>query len=124
MRESDRGRGAAEGKIAQDILIVDDTLANLQLLEDILSRAGYEVRLATDGVLALRSAQAKQPDLILLDIRMPGMDGYEVCRRLKADEASSSIPIIFISMLEDELDKVKGFQAGGVDYITKPFNPE
>ena len=106
------------------ILVVDDTTANLQYLTNILTKQGYIVHPASDGELALRFVQSILPDIILLDIKMPGMDGYEVCRRLKTDERTSSIPIIFISILEDERDKVKGFQAGGVDYITKPFQPE
>ena len=106
------------------ILVVDDTTANLQLLTKILTEQGYTVYPASDGVLALRFVESTLPDLILLDIKMPGMDGYEVCRRLKADERTRSLPIIFISALENECDKVKGFQAGAVDYITKPFQPE
>jgi len=108
----------------EDILIVDDAKANLQLLSDILSDAGYKVRPASYGELALRSVKAKLPDLILLDIKMPGMDGFEVCRQLKADEKTCSIPIIFISVLEDERSKIKGFQAGAVDYVNKPFYSE
>ncbi len=106
------------------ILVVDDTTANLQLLTNVLTEHGYTVHPASDGELALRFVRSILPDIILLDIRMPGMDGYDVCRRLKADERTRSIPIIFISILEDERDKVKGFQAGAVDYITKPFQPE
>jgi len=107
-----------------EILIVDDTKANLQLLSDILSDAGYKVRLASNGELALRSVKAKLPNLILLDIKMPGMDGLEVCRQLKADEKTCAIPVIFISVLKDEASKTKGFQAGAVDFITKPFYSE
>ena len=106
------------------ILVVDDTAANRQLLTDLLTAHGYTVYPASDGELALEFVQSTLPDLILLDIRMPGMDGYEVCRRLKADERTRLIPLIFISILEDEGDKVKGFQAGAVDYITKPFQAE
>jgi PAS domain S-box-containing protein len=106
------------------ILVVDDTSANLQLLTNLLTGQGYGVHPASDGELALRFVQSILPDLILLDIKMPGMDGFEVCRRLKADQRTASIPIIFISILEDEGDKVKGFQAGAVDYITKPLQPE
>lgn len=106
------------------ILIVDDTTANLQLLTNLLTEHGYRVHPASDGELALEFVQSILPDLVLLDIRMPGMDGYEVCRRLKDDERTRSIPIIFISILEDERDKVKGFQEGAVDYITKPFQAE
>ncbi len=106
------------------ILVVDDTAANLRLLTDLLTEQGYTVHPASDGKLALKFVQSTLPDIILLDIRMPGLDGYEVCRRLKAEVRTRSIPVIFISILEDERDKVKGFQAGGVDYITKPFQPE
>jgi PAS domain S-box-containing protein len=106
------------------ILVVDDATANLQLLTNLLTEHGYTVYPASDGELALEFVRSTLPDLILLDIRMPGMDGYEVCRRLKADERTRSIPVIFISILEDERDKVKGFQAGAVDYITKPFQAE
>src|SRR5512136_1942388 len=106
------------------ILVVDDTAANRQLLTNLLTEHGYTVYPASDGELAMEFIRTTLPDLILLDIRMPGMDGYEVCRRLKAHERTRSIPIIFISILEDEREKVKGFQAGAVDYITKPFQPE
>ncbi|MEW6261714.1 MAG: PAS domain S-box protein [Thermodesulfobacteriota bacterium] len=106
------------------ILVVDDSTANLQLLTNLLTEHGYTVHPASDGELALEFTRSVLPDLILLDIRMPGMDGFEVCRRLKADERTRSIPIIFISILEDERDKVKGFLEGAVDYVTKPFQPE
>src|SRR5512135_3528274 len=108
----------------EDILVVDDTPANLRLLSDLLTQQGYRVRPATDGALALKSAAAKIPDLILLDVNMPGMDGYEVCRRLKADEKNSRIPVIFISAFGDTRQKVTGFEAGGLDFITKPFEAE
>ena len=107
-----------------DILIVDDTQSDLKLLTDILRKAGYTVRPASDGELALRSVQARLPELILLDIKMPGMDGYEVCRRLKDSEDTRDIPVIFISVKTSPIDKVKAFALGGVDYITKPFEPE
>ena len=106
------------------ILVVDDTPTNLQLLMKLLTSHGYTVYPASDGELALEFIESTLPDLILLDIRLPGIDGYEVCRRLKADERTCSIPIIFISALESGRDKVKGFQVGAVDYITKPFQPE
>ncbi len=108
----------------QEILVVDDTPASLQLLTGILTGHGYRVRPASAGHLALRSVAAEAPGLILLDVKMPDMDGYEVCRRLKADEHSRKIPVIFISALGETTEKVEGFKAGGVDYITKPFNPE
>lgn len=103
------------------ILVIDDMPANLQMLNDMLSNAGYIVRSATSGKQGLDSAQAEYPDLILLDICMPGIDGYEVCRQLKSDPDTQNIPVIFISGLIDHEDKIKGFQVGGVDYITKPF---
>ena len=108
----------------EEILVVDDTPASLRLLTELLTQHGYRVRPADDGALALKSVAAKTPDLILLDVSMPGMDGYEVCRRLKADEKSSRIPVIFISAFGDTRQKVTGFEAGGIDYITKPFEAE
>jgi signal transduction histidine kinase/CheY-like chemotaxis protein len=108
--------------IAQDdILVVDDTPANLQLLSHLLTQHGYKVRAVLSGAQALTAARAALPDLIMLDIRMPEMDGYQVCERLKADERTRDVPILFISALSESEDKVKGFQVGGVDYITKPF---
>ncbi|MCL1471915.1 GGDEF domain-containing response regulator [Argonema antarcticum] len=108
----------------KDILIVDDTPANLRFLAKILTVQGYNVRKALNGQIALTSCQMILPDLILLDIMMPDMDGYEVCLRLKADEQTCKIPVIFISALSDVFDKVKGFKVGGIDYITKPFQFE
>src|SRR5208283_2671110 len=102
----------------EEILVVDDTPASLRLLTELLTQHRYRVRPADDGSLALKSVAAKTPDLILLDVNMPGMDGYEVCRRLKADEKSSRIPVIFISAFGDTRQKVTGFEAGGTDYIT------
>jgi PleD family two-component response regulator len=107
-----------------DILIVDDTPANLHLLSKMLAEQGYRVRPVPDGSLALAATQAEAPDLILLDIRMPEMDGYQVCEHLKGDAETRNIPIIFISALDATQDKVKAFTAGGVDYITKPFQCE
>ena len=107
-----------------DILIVDDTPANLNVLSAILGKRGYRVRPAINGALALKAAQKAAPDLILLDVQMPGLDGYEVCRQLKGDAQTRDIPVIFISALDDVLDKVEAFQVGGVDYITKPFQIE
>lgn len=104
------------------ILIVDDTLENLQLLAQILRETGYQVRPASNGDIALRSVAAKPPDLILLDVKMPDMDGYEVCRRLKAQDFSKKIPVIFISALNELDSRVKGFNVGGVDFIAKPFD--
>jgi PAS domain S-box-containing protein len=122
---ADRGREQSMTRKRFDkILVIDDSSANLQLLMNHLTGQGYTVYPASDGELALEFVQSTLPDLIMLDIRMPGMDGYEVCRRLQADKRTRPIPIVFLSALEDEQDKVKGFQAGGVDYITKPFQPE
>lgn len=107
-----------------DILIVDDTPQNLRLLSQMLTKQGYQIRAALNGPRALAAVQATPPDLILLDIMMPEMDGYEVCKRLKADEHTCNIPILFISALNETEDKVKGFAAGALDYITKPFQLE
>jgi light-regulated signal transduction histidine kinase (bacteriophytochrome) len=104
-----------------DILIVDDTPDNLRVLSAMLTNRGYEVRKALNGQRAIASVKSEPPDLILLDIKMPEMDGYEVCKQLKASPQTSEVPIIFISALDDALDKVKAFAAGGVDYVTKPF---
>ncbi|MBN1992759.1 MAG: hybrid sensor histidine kinase/response regulator [Anaerolineae bacterium] len=107
-----------------NILVVDDTRANLQLLAGILAQRGYKVRPATNGRMALAAAQAEPPDLILLDIMMPEMDGFEVCHHLKADDRTRDIPVIFISAISEALDKATAFSVGGVDYITKPFQAE
>ena len=107
-----------------NILVVDDTPANLRLLHEILTGHGYVVRPVPSGKLAISSAKAEIPDLILLDIRMPDMSGYDVCEQLKADKQIRDVPVIFISALHDVFDKIKAFELGGVDYITKPFQPE
>jgi len=107
-----------------NILVVDDTPANLRLLAGILNGNGYKVRPVPNGELALSAAKGMPPDLILLDIMMPEMNGYEVCEKIKADERTRDIPVIFISAINDVLDKVKAFAVGGVDYITKPFQME
>ena len=106
------------------ILIVDDNPNNLQVLGDLLGHAGYKVRPALSGEIALRAVQLSPPDLILLDVRMPGLNGYETCQRLQADVHSREIPVIFISAMQAPEDKLAGFQAGGVDYVTKPFQAE
>jgi len=103
------------------ILLVDDMPDNLQVLSDILIREGFVVRPVTSGAMAFRTMEAALPRLILADIKMPGMDGYEFCRLLKAAPATREIPVIFISALGETRDKVRAFEAGGVDYITKPF---
>ncbi len=109
---------------AASVLIVDDNSNNLRVLSGMLEQAGYRVRPALNGTTALRSMQAALPDIVLLDIRMPEMDGYEVCRRMKADPATAAIPVIFISALHEADDKVTAFQVGGADYIVKPFQIE
>ncbi len=107
-----------------NILIVDDTPNNLRLLSSMLTKQGYEVRSAISGSVALMAIRTVPLDLILLDINMPKMNGYEVCQQLKADEQTRDIPVIFLSALGEPLDKVQAFQVGGVDYITKPFQVE
>ncbi len=106
------------------VLIVDDNPNNLQVLMALLEQAGYKVRPALSGEIALRAVEVSLPDLILLDVRMPGIDGYETCKRLRANEKSRDIPVIFISAMNDMEDKLQGFRAGGVDYIAKPFQTE
>jgi diguanylate cyclase (GGDEF)-like protein len=107
-----------------NILLVDDTVDNLRVLSASLIKQGYQVRCAKNGAMALIAAKKEPPQLILLDIKMPEMDGYEVCKRLKNDDLTSNIPIIFLSALDDVFDKVKAFTVGGVDYIVKPFQIE
>lgn len=109
---------------SSNILIVDDNPNNLQVLASILTTTGFKVRPALSGELALRAMETLVPDLILLDIRMPGMDGYETCRQLKAREATQNIPVFFISALHEVEDKLHAFRVGAVDYITKPFQAE
>ena len=109
---------------AASVLIVDDVPENLKRLAELLGRRGYKVRPAQSGEMALKSAVAAPPDIILLDVRMPGMDGFEVCRRLKSDPLLRDIPVIFVSALDETVDKVNGFTVGGVDYVTKPFQQD
>jgi PleD family two-component response regulator len=107
--------------LQSNILIIDDTPDNLRLLSQMLTKCGYKVRAVLSGAYALAAVQAAPPDLILLDIMMPQMDGYEVCRHLKTNEQTQDIPVLFISALDQTENKLKAFTAGGVDYITKPF---
>lgn len=106
------------------ILIVDDNIRNLQILANILRDHNYKVAMVKDGMKALKFIKKKTPDLILLDVMMPKMDGFEVCRHLKTSSDTKNIPIIFISALHETEDKIKAFESGGVDYITKPFHKE
>lgn len=104
-----------------DLLVVDDTPNNLRLLLSALGKAGYDVRCVTSGAQALKVVRFDPPDLILLDIKMPQLDGYEVCHRLKSDPQTCKIPVIFLSALDEAIDKVKAFEVGGADYVAKPF---
>lgn len=106
------------------ILIVDDVPENLAVAHDALDTAGYTVRVATSGIAALESARRQPPDLILLDAVMPGLDGFDTCRRLKADLSTRQIPVVFMTGLTDSEHVVLGFQAGGIDYVTKPIRPQ
>lgn len=108
----------------KSILIIDDLQENLRLLVTLLQKEGYRVRPTRDGLRGLATAQAELPDLILLDIKMPGLNGIEVCQQLKADERTRHIPVIFLSALADTKDKIRGFQAGAVDYVTKPIEED
>jgi putative two-component system response regulator len=107
-----------------NILIVDDTAENLTLLTHMLKDCGYQARPVPNGRLALQAARSERPDIVLLDLTMPEMDGFEVCRQLKADDGLKDIPILFISALSETSEKLKAFEVGGIDYITKPFQFE
>ena len=117
-------RDFSEVNAKGEVLIVEDTPASLKLLSDLLGGAGYAVRQAPNGELALWTAQARPPELILLDVRMPGLDGFEVCRRLKEIPSLRQVPVIFLSAQYDTDDKVRGFALGAVDFIAKPFQAE
>jgi len=108
----------------QTILVVDDTPTNIQVLFDLLNASGYRVAIAKSGESALKRLQTSVPDLILLDVMMPGIDGFETCRQIKANEHTCDVPVIFMTALSDTLDKVKGLKLGAVDYITKPIQHE
>lgn len=116
--------GMTQPTARSSVLIVDDLPNNVRLLSIMLTEKGYQVRKAINGQMALNTVRSLIPDLILLDINMPDLNGYQVCEQLKADEKTREIPVIFISALDDVLDKVKAFQVGGVDYISKPFQGE
>ncbi|MEM6751676.1 MAG: response regulator [Cyanobacteria bacterium P01_C01_bin.38] len=107
-----------------DILIVDDEPDNLRLLSTILQSQGYKVRQAVNAAIALKTVELQQPNLILLDILMPEVDGYQLCQQLKQNEKTKEIPVIFLSALARGLDRKKGFRAGAIDYLTKPFELE
>ena len=113
--------GDATRKDTASVLMIDDNPVNLQVLTSMLKQSGWRPRPVTSGRLGLQAARNEAPDLVLLDVNMPDMDGYEVCEQLKADPRLADIPVIFVSALGETVDKVRGFQVGGVDYITKPF---
>jgi diguanylate cyclase (GGDEF)-like protein len=110
--------------VSGEIFLVDDNPANLELLSNLLRGHGFRVRMVNDGRRALEMIRARLPELVLLDITMPGLDGYAVCRELKADPATAALPVLFVSALDEPLDKVKAFGAGGVDFVSKPFQAE
>ena len=112
-----------ETAVTDFVLIVDDVPENLSMLHDALDESGYAVLVATDGESALQSARRSMPSIILLDALMPGMDGFEVCRRLKADLATQHIPVVFMTGLTDSEHVVSAFEAGGSDYVAKPARP-
>ena len=109
---------------AATVHVVDDIAANRKLLRETLEPQGYEVLVAPDGETGLKVAEQARPDLILLDVMMPGWNGFETCRRLKQSETTRPIPVVFITAMGETKSMVEGFQAGGVDYITKPFQAE
>jgi DNA-binding response OmpR family regulator len=104
------------------ILVVDDDPITVELLTGVLEHYGYIVRVAYDGLEALAKIEVEKPDLVLLNVMMPGMDGYEVCRRIKADPATAHIPVILVTGLADDASRVRGFEAGADDFINKPFH--
>ena len=115
---------SGEEETLPSILLVDDTPTNLEILVDYFADSGFDVSVATNGEKALKQIEANPPDLILLDVMMPGIDGFETCRRIKANEKIHDIPVIFMTALSETADKLKGFQAGAVDYVTKPLQQE
>src|SRR5690242_4731841 len=114
----------SEAAAQRSILVVDDTPANIGFLLETLSQAGYRVRVAPDGESALEQAQYAVPDLVLLDVMMPGIDGFETCRRMRRLPRLEQTPVIFMTALSDAQDKVRAFEAGANDYVTKPFQQE
>lgn len=123
-RDIDSMNGLQQHKSYADVLIIDDSRDNLAVLDQLLTAQGYEVRVACDGAAGIRAARVQAPDLILLDVRLPYADGFAVCSEFKASDSLQDIPVIFISAVHDIVDKVKAFEVGGVDYITKPFRAE
>ena len=113
-----------ENKVKDTILITDDDINSLNVIIELLDKSGYKTIVATNGFAAIEKAMAASPDLILLDVMMPGMDGFETCWKLKENEELKNIPVIFISAFSETVNKIKGFKSGGVDFITKPFQNE
>ncbi len=107
-----------------EILIVDDNPENLRVLSAVLEEEGYQVRAATNGRQALETIEASQPDLLLLDVHLPEMNGLEVCRTIRRDPRHDQMPVLFLSALGDSFNKLQGFHAGGIDYMTKPFDAD
>lgn len=107
-----------------EILIVDDNPENLRVLSAVLEREGYAVRAATSGTQALQTVEASEPDLLLLDVHLPEMNGLDVCRRIRQNSVHDKLPIVFLSALGDSFNKLQGFEAGGNDYMTKPFDAD
>ncbi|MBI1878383.1 MAG: response regulator, partial [Chloroflexi bacterium] len=125
--EAEKGLGENLAELnfqASTILVIDDQIAALGAILEYLADCGFDILVAEDGESGLERARYAQPDLILLDVMMPGLDGFETCRRLKADDSTHQIPVIFMTSLAETADKVSGFEVGGVDYITKPFQME
>jgi len=123
-RDALSSREASARAPQRNVLIVDDRPDNLAVFVDVLSRAGFRVLVAEDGEAALERAAYADPDVIFLDVMLPGLDGYETCRRLKRMEAVKDVPIIMVSALADTTDRLRGFAAGSIDYVTKPFRAE
>jgi phosphoserine phosphatase RsbU/P len=113
----------AVDQYVNSVLVVDDDLTSRMMLETILSREGFQVAIAADSIEGRQIAEREKPDLVLMDVVMPGENGFDACRALKANPATADLPVVFISSVEDAPTKVQGFQAGGVDYITKPYDP-
>ncbi len=122
MEDSETAFGFKQSPFKSDILIVDDNPTNLRLLARFLGSSSYNPRFALSGEEALRAARVRLPDMVLLDINMPGMSGYEVCQKLHAEHGDTCPPVIFVSALGEAIDKVRAFEVGGVDYLTKPFS--
>jgi len=123
-RETDFANFSQSSIPNSEILIIDDVYENLAVLDRLLTLSGYQVRMARDGAAGLRAASAQPPDLILLDVRLPREDGFAICAQMKADPVLRDIPVLFISAIHDATSKLRAFDVGGVDYVTKPFQAQ